>query len=723
MVEAATWRIDPEHLDASARELREYMDEDGASVLVRIDGEWLPILEIDGENAEAQTWEGAADGIGIEGDCSTTLSMLPDVEPGDIRLTHDETVDGLVLWVGKRPVLAVAGEELQAIPSGLLHLEAADLPAETLSKVCASRPGKDLVSLDVGGHDDFSSEESPAFLGSVPAGIRELSISDFESLTDLRPLTKLASLTHLHLDGCTSLQDLSPLSGLAKLESLDLSGCTSVSDLGPLSDLPIAALSLEGFPRPPDLAPLVRILTLATLDLSDCEALASVAVLRACTNLRELDLTGCPKVEDVQALSGCTNLRRLEIDDPVLATRVLAAAAVKRVDPGFVEQHIEQWLEQVSEDTDLVDDLLPAVTLGKAEPWAVDALEQLVQVSRRAGLDRRSTWQPLLDALLAAGDPDMRRGVELAVTDLAPGTSTSAVVVPALDVLARAPDSARKWAQSLADRTLDALVSTPRATEIASDALRFYAKTGRPEALDPWLDLVGRGASAPEPPPRSEPKPGFPSIEDDPALLSGLVARLVQKQPDSPPVSQLVAALVGLARDQPDSPTIQPFADYFQRAIHEQPEGTTPTRLVDTMASVLVGQPDSAPAKRITGQIAEMVKMQPDNPRVQNLMEEVLHLITERPDSPAVAPITQMLDAARDAGVGVFARKVIEHPALRAKADRKELETFAGRFDGRHARRAMIRGLVDELCAEDIVRNKPRSAVVAAIEEDLVDVD
>lgn len=726
MADAATWRIAPEHLDESVRALRAYADEEGASVLVCIEGEWLPILDIDEEGAEAQVWDGEAEGISVEGDCSTTLSSLPGVEPGDVRLLHDEAVDGLVVQVGARPVMAIAGAEMREIPAGLLHLEGADLSFQALRNLSQSERGRALISLDVGGSDELGTVERPEFVELFP-DLVELSLSDFEEMTDLEPLTSMLSLTHLHLDGCSRLRKLDPLAKIKTLKSLDLAGCDKLEDLAPLSDLPLLDLSFEGCTRLPDLTPLVRLVSLENLDLSECGALESVALLRACGNLRSLDLTGSENVTDVNRLSECASLRELDLDDEVMAARVLAAAAVKRVDGDYVAGEVERWLElldEAAEPTDLLEDLLPAVALGGGSAWAVDALETLVGRARQERVQNRGTWQLLLDTLLAAGDPELRRGMELALSSLPPGMPPGPIVGPALDVLARVPDSASRWARGLADAALDALLTTPRAAAVAPDAVRFYARTGHVKALDPWLEIVTqKPGSAESQSSKEKTQPDVRSIDDDPAALGGLVARLVQKQPDSPPVAQLVAALVGLAREKPDTPTLAPFVDHFAQLVRNKPDSSTVARLTDAFASALVERPAGAPAKRLVGQMTELVKMQPEHPLVAALMREIHTLINERPDSPVVTPITEMLDAARDAGVGVFARKILQHNALRDKAERAELDSFAASFDGRAAQRALIHGLVEALCAEDVLRNKPKKDVLKALEKDLVDVD
>ena len=130
MIDTATWRMDPDHIDGAVNLLRRYMDDEGASILLGVGGAWLPLLEVDAEQARTDEWVEAVDSICIEGGCSTTLPSLAGVEPGPVRVLLDEGVDGPVLYVGQRAVLAIAGANITRLPEGLLHIEAAEASLE-----------------------------------------------------------------------------------------------------------------------------------------------------------------------------------------------------------------------------------------------------------------------------------------------------------------------------------------------------------------------------------------------------------------------------------------------------------------------------------------------------------------------------------------------------------------------------------------------------------------
>jgi hypothetical protein len=701
MVDVATWRMDPEHLEQSVQALREYMDEDGASLLLKAGDSWLPLIDVQDDSARAQEWEEAVEAICFEGDCSTTLSFLEDVVPGPVRVCHDDAVDGIVLFIGERPVLAIAGEAMSRLPEGLLHLEAADLSLESLERA-ARFAGSSLISLDVGGNEELTSS-SPDFVMHFP-NLRALDISSLEKLETLTPLAMLTKLSHLDLADCAGLTDLRPLSKVTTLTSLTLSGCCQVTSLEPLSDLPtLSSIDLSDCERLPDLKPLVRILSLTRLDLSGSKKLESVAVLRACGKLQSLSLAECPNIKDLSELGACASLSSLELDDVELVMRVLARTAVLRVDPAFVELRRDTWLTllEASPSPGIVQDLLPAFCLGLPETWAVEAVTGLVERVKKARIEDAATWQKIFVSLRLLGDPAWRPSIELAVQKLEPGVDVTSILVPALDMLSRIPstDSASSWAHALVDSVLDPLVTSPRGKSISEAAVRYYARAGRLQALDPWLDIVTRRT---EPATAKQPRvesPKEPDLEKDPAALSGMVARLIQKSPDSPAVAQLVAALVGLGRQDPASRTLHPFVEHFSSLIRTDPNHPTAEHFGEIFLSV--------------------VREHPEGALTQRLFEEIVELATRHPDSPTAKQFREMLEAASEAGIVQFARSALDHPALREKAS-PELERFVASFSARDARGALLRGVIQGLNDEDIVGNKARMAVLARLEEALL---
>lgn len=112
--------------------------------------------------------------------------------------------------------------------------------------------------------------------------VRAFDLSGCPTLSDLRPLTKLARLQRLSLPGCTSVSDLGPVGALSRLRWLNLDGCVHVSDLTPLAKLrQLRFLVLPG--RALDLTPLATLEWLAELHCHQSESevidLSPLAVL------------------------------------------------------------------------------------------------------------------------------------------------------------------------------------------------------------------------------------------------------------------------------------------------------------------------------------------------------------------------------------------------------------------------------------------------------------
>lgn len=747
MVHAASWTMAPEHLDETVRALHDLMDVEGVSILLRAGDAWLPLLDVQEDGARVQEWEEEVEAICIEGDVSTTLHFLEGIEPGPVRVRPDADVDGIVLYVGRRPVLAIAGEEMSGLPEGLLHLEGAALPVSSL-ELAASLVGKTLVSLDVGGNEALTAR-APDFALGFPS-LQGLELSALETLEDLAPLAQLRSLRRLSLEGCSSLRDVSPLgslrslthldlsdcpqvkelqpiASLTSLVSLNLSGCEGLRSLEPLSDLPaLSLLGLADCSKLPDISPLVRVLPLASLDLSGCSGLTSVAVLRACANLRTLSLKGCSRVSGLPDLAGCTHLRVLETDDEVATAHVLAGCAVRRVDPQYVREHAEAWLglmDRVDDRAGFVEVLLPALSLGLPESWAAAAVEDLVDRVKRAGVEDHALWARIFVVLRLLGDPSWRRSVERALEDLGPGSDVMAVLEPALGMLGGLGGThpAAAWARALADTVLDPLVTTPRARAVAAAAVKYYARAGYPNALDPWLEVLTRQTPREERLPSKRPAPRQVQDEagDDAAALAPSFARLVQKQADSPVVAQVVTVLAGLARERPDAVVLEPLVALFAETIQRKPDSAAVARLWGAFDHVLRERGDGAIVDSALATLTGLTRTHPEHPAVEQLVQDLLDWAVLNPGSPVVARLTEMLDAARDAGLVSFGRAVLAHDALRAHAG-EELEGYVSAFDVGQARRALVRGLMDALCAQDIVRNRPRAGIVAAVEEDLV---
>ena len=151
------------------------------------------------------------------------------------------------------------------------------------------------------------------------AGLTRLQIlsipAEVKSLAPLAGLTELRSLNLYTRNGNSSyypLTDISALSGMTKLASLNI-GLGDVKDLSPISGLAnLTELYLDGDFNCPDLQFLSGLakLTTLSLELGDVKDLSPVSGL---TSLTDLQIYGNFSCSDLQFLSGLTKLRTLQI--------------------------------------------------------------------------------------------------------------------------------------------------------------------------------------------------------------------------------------------------------------------------------------------------------------------------------------------------------------------------------------------------------------------------
>ena len=764
MAESAVWKLDPEHSDESVRALAECINAKSSSVLLRAGDTWLPLLGVEDDRVIVQEWDETVDAICVRGgDRSTTFYFLDDVEPGLVRLTHDKGVDGLVLAVGGRPILACAGVKMSKLPDGLLHLDAKKLSLQLIEDA-SKQVGKTLLSLDVGG-GTLADQTSISFVGGFESlqaldcngftlladlavgkltQLRRLNLGGCVSLCDVTSLSALAGLTHLDLSGCARISGLSSVSNLYELVSLNLSGCSGVDSLDPLCELPLLMfLGLAKCAELPDLSVLANAASLESLDLSGCTCLTSVEALGGCTELRTLLIGGCTNIHDVDALVGCTNLRSFEHDDDVLASRLLIRCAVLRKDAEYVEQHADIWLGLYDRDvvrSGYAEDLFSGFALGleSASPtdspadWVVRSVETLIDCMKRLRVEDRTAWSKAFAVLRAIDDPDWCKGVERALEDLERAGDVLSILRPAMELFASAhgdhPGAA--WARVMADATLDGLIDGPSARAVAPVAVKYYSKADYPNALDQWVDVLN-DVEAPKP--RVSLLPGAVSAVSAASTLStagdgadeagsvdasaavGLFAELASKQPAGPVVSQVVSILVGMAQDHDGCAAVEPFAQYFSEEIRNRPGSAVVGRLWDAFDLVLRDRSDSLVVDGMLSSLLEYVRRHPQHPVTGQLMQELMDLSISEPDNPSVSRLVELLDAARDSGVVSFARSVLDHPALCEKAS-SGLDVYVGEFGLRRARAAMIRGILLELVEVGVISGEQIGDITAAVE-------
>ena len=159
-----------------------------------------------------------------------------------------------------------------------------------------------------------SAYQSEVFHALVALQPKKLILSDCTALSDLTPLTGLASLKEINLNGCTAVSDLTPLTGLASLQEIYLNGCTAVSDLTPLTGLAsLQELYLNGCTAVSDLTPLTGLASLRSLYLIECTAVSDVTPLTGLASLQLLWLDGCTSVSEGSVVALRAKLPNLKI--------------------------------------------------------------------------------------------------------------------------------------------------------------------------------------------------------------------------------------------------------------------------------------------------------------------------------------------------------------------------------------------------------------------------
>ena len=741
------WKMDPEHVNESVRALADCMGVESPSVLLRVGADWFPLLESQEDRLLVQEWDGDAEAICVGGETgSTTLHFLDGVAPGLVRVRREPMVDGVVVYVGERAILAVAGDRISSLPDGLLHLDATRLCYSSIAKA-TRKSGRSLRSLDVSGNPFLTErylgfvEGFPRLLGFDCSGLeavgdlsalrrlsflRRLSLEGCVSLCDLSPLSSLHALTHLNLAACVSVEDLEPLSKLPALVSLNLAACNSLKSLDPLCMIPqLSVVGLADCSTVPDIAALARIPSLQSLDLAGCSALTSVGELKASAKLRTLSLTGCSQLRDLHALVGCSALRSLELDDDVMAARVLVRCAIKREDKEYIEQFADVWLglfNRVHDRAGFVGDLLRAFSLGLPEEWAVQATESLIDLMKRAKVEDRSAWNKVFAALRMIGDPGWCSGVERALENLDQTADLLAILEPASILLASATGehSAAAWARLMADTAMDPFLTAQNARAVAPAAIRYYARAEYPNPLEQWIEVLTR---------LDDPADSIPStrlvlsvgdhesIEDKAAMVSSF-ARLVRSESASPLVGQVVSALIGAAGDDPDCAVMEPFVEYFVDAVQRKPASAAAAKLWGSFDRVLEEQSDAPVVTQMLSSLLAFTQSHRDHAVVEELLQVSLDWAVNNLDKPSAASLTEIIDAARDAGIASFGRAVLYYVAMH-EHDVARLEAYTGAFDLGQARWAMVRGLLEELRERGVVGDGVGAGIMASIERDI----
>jgi len=190
--------------------------------------------------------------------------------------------------------------------------------------------------------------------GGPLAEVRELDLSELDSLSRLEPLAEALLLEVLKLDACPAVRDLSPVARLPRLRELHAAGTSNLDPpptfrpgnsltylslsngqtrelacLGSLETL--RTLVLRDWHNLRDLQALAAALRLERLTLADCPMLASLAPLAALTALRRLSVTGLRSTLALDPLAGLPHLEELNLSDWHVRVNLIGLRGARRL--------------------------------------------------------------------------------------------------------------------------------------------------------------------------------------------------------------------------------------------------------------------------------------------------------------------------------------------------------------------------------------------------------
>ncbi len=135
-----------------------------------------------------------------------------------------------------------------------------------------------------------------------------------KSLSDLRALAKMPTLSKLYLKNCENITDLNPLRKLFDLDSLTLLNCKNLRDLESLSNLiRLKSIELSGGERIKDLIPIGNLINLENLTLENFKIIQSLGPLKNLNNLKSLKLIGFQAISDILPLENLSKLKILHL--------------------------------------------------------------------------------------------------------------------------------------------------------------------------------------------------------------------------------------------------------------------------------------------------------------------------------------------------------------------------------------------------------------------------
>ena len=333
--------------------------------------------------------------------------------------------------------------------------------------------------------------------------LSSLDLSFCYSLSDLSPLAKLTNLSSLCLLGCLSLKDLSPLAKLTNLRSFMLRSCESISDFRPLAGLTnLRDLDLGNCKILSDLSPLSGLTNLSNLDLSECDSLIFVKQLAKLKNLIDLNLSSSGNIRDFEELINCPNLKKVYWIEKAICSYVLAGSAIKRKDVAFIENNINDWIQDIKFSKNPIafaNEIIAASVFIKSKAQATTHFINAASQIRARGLADGEkgnaisafVWELWADAALQLGAEHFNLCFESALANLNTEREIEVVLSPMLTALADVPiqyPSAKTWALNLVSQTLLPISEQEDTARMAAPAAAvFYAGMQMPEEVLLWL--------------------------------------------------------------------------------------------------------------------------------------------------------------------------------------------------------------------------------------------
>jgi len=219
-------------------------------------------------------------------------------------------------------------------------------------------------------------------------------------------------------------------------------------------------------------------------------------------NLIDLDLRVSGNIRDFEELINCPNLKKVNWIEKAICSYVLAGSAIKRKDFKFIENRINDWIQDIKFSKNPIafaNEIIAASVFIKSKAQATTHLINASSQIRARGLADGEkgnaitayVWELWADAALQLGAEHFNLCFESALSNLNTEREIEAALSPILTALADVPiqySSAKTWALQLVNQTLLPICEQEDAARMAAPAAAvFYAGMQMPEEVLLWL--------------------------------------------------------------------------------------------------------------------------------------------------------------------------------------------------------------------------------------------